>query len=59
MPFALAALKLIPTLVEAGENIAPFVEWAVSVSTSATGPTAADWSNLKAKEDALRAQLRA
>jgi len=57
MPFLLAALQLTPAIVAAGEDIAQFVEWAVTVYNSPTGPTEADWNALHAKEAALRAQL--
>jgi hypothetical protein len=57
MPFILAALQLTPLVVQAGEDIAAFVQWALAVYNSPSGPTDADWDALQAKEDALRTKL--
>ena len=57
MPFLLAALQLTPAIVSAGEDIAQFVEWVITVYNSPTGPADADWDNLHAKEIALRSKL--
>ena len=57
MPFLLAALQLTPAIVSTGEDIAQFVEWAITVYNSPTGPADADWDTLHAKETALRAKL--
>ena len=57
MPFLLAALQLTPAIVSAGEDIAQFVEWAISVYNSPIGPADADWDTLHAKETALRSKL--
>ena len=57
MPFLLAAIQLTPAIVSAGEDIAQFVEWAIGVYNSPTGPADADWDALHAKEAALRAKL--
>lgn len=56
MEFILLALRLAPTIVSAGEDIAEFVEWAIAVR-DAGGPTDADWGRLHAKEAQLRAAL--
>ncbi len=57
MTFLAAALQLTPVVVQAGEDIAQFVEWALSVYNSANGPTDADWDQLHAKEAGMRAKL--
>ncbi|MDA8230129.1 MAG: hypothetical protein M0006_02200 [Magnetospirillum sp.] len=56
-PFLLAALQLTPLVVQAGEDIAAFVEWAIKVYNSPTGPADADWDTLAAKETEIRATL--
>ena len=57
MPFLLAALQLTPAIVAAGEDIVQFVEWAVTIYNSPTGPVDADWDTLHAREASLRAKL--
>ena len=57
MPFLLAALQLTPAIVAAGEDSAQFVEWAITISNSPTGPVDGDWDTLHAKEASLRAKL--
>ena len=57
MPFLLAALQLTPAIVSAGEDIVQFVQWAIGVYNSPTGPTDTDWDTLHAKEAALRSKL--
>ena len=57
MPFIIAALKLTPSLVAAGEDIAQFVDWAITVWSCPTGPQPTDWEILHNKEASLRAQL--
>ena len=42
---------------QAGEDIAQFVQWALSVYNSPNGPSDADWAALHAKEAAMRAAL--
>ena len=49
MPFILSALQLTPAIVAAGEDIAQFVEWALSVWNSTNGPQQADWDLLNQK----------
>jgi hypothetical protein len=57
MDFVVAALLLAPTVVAAGEDIAEFVAWAISIYDSETGPTDADWDALYAREKVLIAKL--
>ena len=57
MPFIVSALQLTPSLVAAGEDIAPFVEWALNIWNNPNGPQQADWDALHAKEATLRATL--
>ncbi len=57
MDFIIAALQLAPVIVEAGEDIGQFVEWAIGIYDSPTGPADADWDALNAKEASLRAKL--
>jgi len=52
-----AALKLAPNVISLGQDIVGFVENAISVSQSATGPTDADWAALDALEKPLRDEL--
>jgi hypothetical protein len=57
MPFIISALQLTPAIVAAGEDIAQFVDWALSVWNSPEGPQPSDWDQLHQKETTLRAQL--
>jgi len=57
MDFIVAALELVPAVVEAGEDIAQFVVWALSVHQSTDGPSDADWTELNRRETDLRTTL--
>lgn len=59
MEFLLLAIKLTPALIEAGENIAEFVNNAVTAVTKEGGPTVEDWNRLHDAEARLRAALDA
>jgi hypothetical protein len=52
MGFLATALKLAPLVIQAGQELVPFVEWALGVEKA--GATDADWASLHAKEAALR-----
>ena len=52
-----AALQLVPLIVQAGEDIDAFVTWAIKVYNQPGGPAAADWDALEEKESAIRAVL--
>lgn len=57
MPFIITALQLTPAIVAAGEDIAQFVDWALTVWNNPGGPQQADWDTLHSKETSLRAKL--
>ncbi|HUC63445.1 MAG TPA: hypothetical protein VMF53_15975 [Alphaproteobacteria bacterium] len=59
MDFAVAALQLVPLVVQTGEDIVQFVAWAVGVANNPDGPTDDDWNTLEQKEAAYRAQIAA
>ena len=58
MSFIVSALQLTPSLVAAGEDIAQFVDWVLTVWNNPNGPQDADWDALQAKEASLRATLK-
>jgi len=57
MPFIIAALQLTPAIVSAGEDIAQFVNWAITAWKNPAGPQQADWDAPHEKEALLRAKL--
>lgn len=55
--FVTLALQILPLLVKAGEDIAPFVQQIIGAINAPAGPTQADWDMLHAEEARLRALL--
>lgn len=57
--FAVMAFKIVPLIISAGEDIAPFVTSTIAVLQGGADPTDEQWAALHATEDRLRAQLNA
>jgi hypothetical protein len=57
MEILLAALKLAPLVIQAGEDFASFVGLVEDASKRADGPTDEDWAALHQLESGLRARL--
>lgn len=45
-------LKLLPSLITAGEEVIPLIKRAYEIFTTGTPPTEADWAALREHEDA-------
>lgn len=58
LAFIQAASALIPVLIKAGQDVAPFVVNIVTTVIDGKEPTAADWAALQAHESSLRATLQ-
>jgi len=57
MDIVLAALKLAPLVIQAGQDFAAFVARVEAAASRTDGPTNADWDALHALEAELRARL--
>lgn len=51
------ALKLVPDIIDLGEDVAAFISRILTVYDSDYGPTEADWDALHKLEAELRAKL--
>jgi len=56
--FLTEAMNLVPLLIKAGEDIAPFAETVYNIISTGADPTDADWASLKAMEVSLRNTLQ-
>ena len=57
--FITTVLRLLPSIVQAGMDIAPFVETLIHSILTGADPTAEEWFNLRKTEEALRTALQA
>lgn len=57
--FLTEAMNLVPLLIKAGEDIAPFAETVYNIISTGADPTDADWATLKGMETSLRTTLQA
>ena len=59
MLFITEALKIIPLIMQAGIDIAPFVKTIIETVKTGSDPTAEAWFALKQAEVSLRSELQA
>lgn len=52
--FLTEAMKLVPVVIQAGQDIYAFSEMIYAIISNGSDPTPQDWANLKTKEEELR-----